>query len=76
MTHQWLNAKPNKGHDEIIKCINEFAENHSDNPDAVPEQTVEHNMISEKKKPSGRGHLPLKILAVVMTAAALLRRSS
>ena len=71
MTHQWLNAKPNKGHDEIIKCINEFAENHSDNPDAVPEQTVEHNMISEKKKPSGRGHLPLKILAVVMTEAAL-----
>lgn len=71
MTHQWLNAKPNKGYGEIIRCINDFAENHSENADGSPDHTNEQGTLQTNKKPSDKGKLLWIIIAVAVIAAAV-----
>lgn len=65
MTHQWLNAKPDKGYEEIISCINEFAKTHG-------EPAAEQSAEVPEEKPAARGISRRKKIIFILAAAALL----
>ncbi len=61
MTHQWLNSEPDKGYEEIISCIDQFAQNHE-------KADLEHSAVLPEKTEE-RGSSRRKNIAIILAAA-------
>ncbi len=66
MTHQWVSAKPNIDHSEVLRCINELASG-----ETAPKQSQPASAKPVKKEKPRRSKAPL-IIAIIAIAIVMI----
>ncbi len=66
MTHQWVSAKPNIDHSEVLRCINELADANA--VQAPAPQSVEQTPAKKEKPRRSKAPLIVAIIAVALVA--------
>lgn len=71
MTHQWLNAKQEKGYEDILKCIDSFSQ-HDDGTAVPPPAPAAYKVKNEQKNSMRNKYIVAAVLIVLCITGMIL----